>query len=280
MPIATRTVGCNFDFVDHHNFIKNQPQTAPHIFQNTNVAGIVGTIQQISLLADYATEIFQDLQNEVLKTNTHLSKLTARSTVVTSQLPAVQKVLMNKQRQVTDVIPFKHTEAEVETNMLAEATRPPAMQKHYTSQTMNRIPIVKAMDEYLTPEELQAKGSCTTLYSHPNFFFFEWLKLEEAMLEKKQEEKRLKKLERQERRAKLRAEKERKKSLRNSSFSEKKKAVNWRERCVTLLVLMKLYSHCPHLSPSRFISTSITLLNEIHLPHPTTHPSIHYYSLF
>jgi hypothetical protein len=230
MPIATRTVGSNFDFVDHHTFITNEPITPVHIFQNANVAGMVGTIQQISLLAEYATEIFENLQKEVLKTNTQLSKLTVRSTTVSSQLPALQKVLMNKQRHCTETMPFKQSEQDIETNMLAEGTRPIGMQRHYTSAIMNRMPDVKSMDQYLTPEQYEAKGSSTTLYSHPNFFFFEWLKLEEAMMKKKQEEKRLKKIERQERRAKLRAEKERKSSLRNSSMIEKKKGLNWRER--------------------------------------------------
>lgn len=229
MPIATRTVACNFDFVDSHAFITNKPNTSEHIFQNTNVAGIIGTIQQISLLADYATEIFEGLQNEVQKTNSHLSQLSTRSTVVISQLPAVQKMLMDNQRQMTDVTTFKQTEADIETNMLAEATRPQTMQKHYKSDVMNTMPKVKEMDQYLSPEEYEAKGSCTTLYSHPNFFFFEWLKLEEAMLEKKREEKRIKKQERHERRAKLRAERERKSSMR-SSMTEKKKGLNWRER--------------------------------------------------
>lgn len=196
------------------------------------MAAMVGSIQQISLLADYAAEIFDNLQKEALKANSRLADLTIRSTAVTSKLPPVEKVLMSKNRPAIDPVPFKQSEADIETSMLAAGTRPAGMQTHYASDSMNRIPGVQAMDQYLTPEEQEEKGSCTALYSHPNFFFFEWLKLEEATMEKKREEKRLKKLERQERRAKLRAEKDRKSVLRLSSMTEKKKGLNWRERLV------------------------------------------------
>lgn len=229
MPITKRAVPCNFDLVDHNDFVRNKPQTSAHIFQNTHVAGMVGSIQQISLLAEYANDIFKGLQAELLETHKTMSNLTVRTTVISSQLSAVKKEILNENRNATDMIVFKRSEADIETNMLAAPTRPTAMQQHYNSQIMNRIPTVKTMDVYLTREEYETKGSCTTLYSHPNFFFFEWLKLEEAMMTQKKEEKRQRKVERQERRAKLRAEKERKSSIRQSSLY-KKKGLNWRER--------------------------------------------------
>jgi hypothetical protein len=230
MPIAKRTVRCNFDYVDNHTFITNEPQTSFHIFQNSNVASMVGTIQQLSLLADYASEIFQDLQNDFEYTNKRIMNVTTRTRVVTSQLTSVRKEVMSKERHCTDLIPFKQNEADINTKMLAVGTRPHAMQMHYSSQIMIKMPTVKEMDIYLTPEELDVKGSCTTLYSNPNFFLFEWMKLEEAKIAQKSEEKRLRKIERQERRAKLRAERDRKSTIRNSSMSEKKKGLNWRER--------------------------------------------------
>ena len=232
MPIAARTIDCNFGYVDHESYITNGPQTTAHIFQNTNMAGMVGSIQQISLLADYAAEIFNGLSDAVVQTNGKLSKLAIRTTVAASQIPSIRKTLKDKQLQSKECPPFKQNEADIVTFILAAGTRPTTMQQHYESESMNRMPAVTVMDKYLTSDELATKGSCKTQYSHPDFFINEWVKLEEAKMEKKKEEKRLKRLERQERKAKLRAEKERKSSVRNSSLTEKKKGLNWKERCL------------------------------------------------
>lgn len=188
---------------------------------------MVGAIQQIGLLADHATEIFDNLSNFTTRVNNRIADISVRTASVLAQLPEVQKKV-DGVNLLANTAPtaFKQSEATHETQMFTPHTRPPSISARYNS-SMNKIPIVKEMDNYLPSDILEKVGTCSSLYSNPSFFFNEWSRVESERLQQMQDEKEKKKRERAARKAQLKKEREKKSS---QGKPEKKKGLNWRDR--------------------------------------------------
>lgn len=186
---------------------------------------MVGSIHQIAYLADYATEIFDNLQKTTASFHDRICDITARTKTLNSQIPEIHRAVLEKNVSTTLVSVFKQGEVSPETQMLTPTTRPRQISLRY--ELMNKIPAVEKMDQYLSPQDLEIKGKCANLYSNPLFFFNEWVRVENARQQLLQEDKEKKKREKQERKALLKKEKEK----RNTQIKpEKKKGLNWRDR--------------------------------------------------
>jgi len=239
MPIAIRTISNPFECTDHSSYTKDRDGS--HVLQSAHIASMVGSIQQVALLADYATEIFNNLQQYTARLNDRIADISSRANDVCRNLPDVQRIVS----QIDTSAPaphsaFKQSEVSTETQMLTVHTRSQSIKERY-EHGMEKIPNVAEMDHYLTSlseKELSSMGfrvkdsmskvSCTALYSDPSFFLDEWIRVEEERQKIQKAEKDKKKKERQERRAALRLEREKKRSA--QSKPEKKKGLNWRDR--------------------------------------------------
>jgi hypothetical protein len=224
MPVAARVINNPFEHVRHQSYTTGK--TGPLVLQSVNIASMVGSIHQIALLADYAAEIFDNLQKTTANIHDRICDITTRTAVLNSQIPEIHRAVL--ERNVSTLVSgTKKSEVSPETQMLTPITRPRQISLRY--DLMNKIPLVGAMDQYLTPEDLETKGKCANLYSNPLFFFNEWVRVENQRQQEIQEEKEKKKKEKQERKALLKKEREKK---RGTLKPEKKKGLNWRDRFV------------------------------------------------
>jgi hypothetical protein len=222
MPVAARVIANPFEYVNHSAYTAGKPGAV--VLQSVNVASMVGCIQQIALLADYATEIFENLQQTTRTIHNRVCDISNRTVILNNQIPEIQRAVL--ERNVSTLVSSsKKSEVSPETQMLTPITRPRQISLRY--ELMNRIPNVHEMDQFLTLEELEAKGKCANMYSNPLFFFNEWVRVENARQQLIQEEKEKKKREKQERKALLKKEKEKR---RTTLKPEKKKGLNWRDR--------------------------------------------------
>jgi hypothetical protein len=222
MPVAARVIANPFEHVNHTAYTSGKPGGV--VLQSVNVASMVGCIQQIALLADYATEIFENLQQTTRTIHDRVCDISNRTVVLNNQIPEIQRAVL--ERNVSTLVSgSKKSEVSPETQMLTPITRPRQISLRYV--LMNSIPKVDEMDQYLTLEELEAKGKCANMYSNPLFFFNEWVRVENSRQQLIQEEKEKKKREKQERKALLKKEKEKR---RTTLKPEKKKGLNWRDR--------------------------------------------------
>ena len=223
MPVAARVIANPFEYVNHSSYTAGKPGSI--VLQSVNIASMVGCIHQIALLADYATEIFENLQDTTQMIHHRLCDISTRTVTLSLQIPEIQKAVL--ERNISTLVSnSKKSEVSPQTQMLTPITRPRQISLRY--DLMNCIPRVREMDQYLTPEELEIKeGTCAHSYSNPSFFFNEWVRVENARQQLIQDEKEKKKKEKQERKALLKKEKEKR---RTTLKPEKKKGLNWRDR--------------------------------------------------
>ena len=140
----------------------------------------MGALEQIGLLADYATEIFNDIYKFSSRLNDRIGEASARTSSLLAQLPDVQDAYNSKDLHIySSSSMFKQNDQYPETAMLLPSSKPRTLKLHYDSQAMGRIPAVADMDALLPPEELATRGPCANSYSYPGFFMDEWKKAEE-----------------------------------------------------------------------------------------------------
>ena len=104
MTFTKKRIKSNYGYVDVESYFKNAPQSA-HTFNVTSVSGMMGNFHQISLLAEYATEIFQCISEEISSTNVKLSTMTDRVTDVANLVSSSQQ----QQHDEPHVAPSKET---------------------------------------------------------------------------------------------------------------------------------------------------------------------------
>lgn len=263
MPVAARVISNPFEYVPHASYTAGKPGSI--VLQSVNIASMVGCIHQIALLADYATEIFDNLQNSTSTIHDRICDITHRTGVLNNQIPEIYRAVL--ERNVSTLVSgTKKSEVSPATQMLTPLTRPRQISLCY--ETMNKIPKVDQMDQYLTIEELETKGKCANLYSNPLFFFNEWVRVENARQQLIQEEKEKKKREKQERKALLKKEREKRRS---TIKPEKKKGLNWRDRYLNANVNVSQGNESTKKSPvvvqiepeEEFRPSRRTMLNEI-----------------
>lgn len=150
-----------------------------HIFRLISFCSLVGALEQIGLLADYATEIFNDIYKFSCRLNDRIGEASTRTSSLLKQLPDVKEQLNSKDLNIYSTVSmFKQGEQYPETAMLLPTSKPRTLQLYYDSPAMGRIPAVSEMDALLPPEELASRGPCANSYSYPGFFLDEWKKAE------------------------------------------------------------------------------------------------------
>jgi WAS family protein 2 len=231
------------------------------IFQNYFFCyffSMIGTLKQLGYLADYATEIFDDLSKFSLRLNNRITDISTRTSKVISQLADVERIVTNQNEfaSADHVAIMKQVDQIPDQQMLNFDSMPNALKTIYTSNHIKKIPKVHEMDIYLTAEELAKSGPSVTRYSYPQFFINEWTREEEERQAKQREENVKRKKERGERRQKEKAEKQKAKT---AVKSEKKKGLNWKDRFVSLHNYYITYCYiCHNLSVYRFSGTTPT----------------------
>lgn len=195
---------------------------------------VVGSLQQLIHLTDYANDIFQELAEFSTELNTRLTNVSRRASNLTNKLSDFNGRVVSLQTlgNTTDM-PLERTDVKTRlTGFITKDTIPKGMTARYNAPEQRQVPGFNILDQFLTQEELQAMGgTCNAKFSNPKFFLIEWTKKQDRMLDELQQERDQRKNER-----KMRKKQQQQLAGTTATASSgiarvnKKSSLNWRDR--------------------------------------------------
>jgi hypothetical protein len=159
------------------------------------MSNMLGLLHQLAELSEYATEVFDGLLTNVISTGERCSAISARVEAMDEQLPEFEAAMLQvppraiysnsqgSQFKRADQAPMSLLEAKTAPEPLMarrlQAAAPP--QLHVMDELKLSAPAAATSTEPAQPLE------CLKGYSHPGFFFEQWLLMEEERQRKEAE---------------------------------------------------------------------------------------------
>jgi hypothetical protein len=167
------------------------------------VSNMLGLLQQLAELSEYATEVFNGLLVTAGETGDRVGALSTRLETMEQALPEFETALLQVPARTVysqgraiefrrpDSLPASLLRPETAPEPLARrrlaATAPPQLQLMDDLKLVAVVALKDAAASRAPPTALE----CLKGYSHPGFFFEQWLLMEEERARKKAEERRL-----------------------------------------------------------------------------------------
>eukprot|EP01036_Dinobryon_divergens_P038032 gene38032-49851_t len=187
---------------------------------------MVGCLEQLGELSDYAAALFTDILDSTDKINDRVKSISKRTNNLSLKLPEVHSLLCSEAfRMSNGATGQKNSDQIPKSRLLVRESMPASLAAVYNAPSMIQAPPVHIMDSLLTDDELQQFGRCSKKYSNPEYFREEWIKTQQEEDRKLAEIRLNRRREREERRKE-------KLLKRQDSKCEKKKGLNWRNRYV------------------------------------------------
>jgi hypothetical protein len=203
MPLQNRRIENRIAFADTALFEEGPKEC---FLQNVGFATKVGAIAQLSVLAEYANEIFSNTLEET-------KAITDRVGSAFERVERIEVLLERREKAAIASICHDNRdplEDKLDTRLditerLSEQPRffqtngsiSNALQARYS--VINRPPDVQLLAEYMNEAQLKRDGNMLKLYSDPTFFFHTWEAMEEKRLFELKMEKELRKADRKQR---------------------------------------------------------------------------------
>ncbi|OQR97848.1 hypothetical protein ACHHYP_09844 [Achlya hypogyna] len=178
MPVAGRLVPPRHELASR---VRPSRATAAEAMNQAHAASVTGILNQLSHVAAYANEVFEEIAAEAKRTSSRVLALGERvDALLADRLPAAD--LADNNAVVDEPIRF------------SRKTLPQTFRELYDA--CEKPPELDALDVY------SKDGECRKKYSHPEYFLEEWLARETAKQEKALEEKTTRRKLKKEHRAK------------------------------------------------------------------------------
>ena len=140
---------------------------------------MVGTISQLGLLSEYASEIFSDIVSSTDQINDRILNISKRSNIITSRLSEIEQLMRSDNfRMATGATGSRTSEQNPHSHFLTKATMPAHLAALYNHESVAIVSPVHEIDRLLTDEELAKFGPCAKKYSYPDYFLEEWLQVQ------------------------------------------------------------------------------------------------------
>ncbi|KAH9298612.1 hypothetical protein KI387_030294 [Taxus chinensis] len=155
---------------------KNEPDV---LLEGVAMAGLVGIVRQLGDLAQFATEIFHDLYEEIMATAARGHELMIRVQLLEAKIPSVEKALVAgaNQLHVAHTIGGDwHASIRTDQNHLTQSDLPCFMRTSY--KECRGPPRFSILDKF----DVGGAGACLKRYTDPSFF-----KTERASSQRKSE---------------------------------------------------------------------------------------------
>eukprot|EP00636_Phaeomonas_parva_P003861 CAMPEP_0118864620 /NCGR_PEP_ID=MMETSP1163-20130328/9141_1 /TAXON_ID=124430 /ORGANISM="Phaeomonas parva, Strain CCMP2877" /LENGTH=263 /DNA_ID=CAMNT_0006798767 /DNA_START=148 /DNA_END=936 /DNA_ORIENTATION=+ len=226
MPIVKRGIAHPLAYPDPALYEQSPPDM---ILQNIDMASFSGAMQQLGILASYATEMFQDLYDIANEQSKRLVRASEKTSSILARLEEVEGVVSSNTQMLgtvggTDVA--VREPVEVASGLFNKEAMPSAIKSRYVNEAVQRAPPLDTVDEIVLPETRVEWGPCAARFSNPKFFFEEFLQAEEERQRLIKEEKAKR---RKERKARKEAQRRRLAEEKVAQAPTKKKGLNWRE---------------------------------------------------
>ncbi|KAI3741650.1 hypothetical protein L1987_59324 [Smallanthus sonchifolius] len=159
------------------------------VLDGVAVAGLVGLLRQLGDLAEFASEIFHGLQEQVLITSSRSHKLVERVHHIESALPPLEKAILGQRSHLHFAYTAGskwHTRLGTEQNHFIYSDLPCCIMDSY--ENCHDPPRLHNLDKY----DMGGPGSCFRRYSDPTYFKRSSAGLYEAHLQSIHREKKKK----------------------------------------------------------------------------------------
>lgn len=137
------------------------------ILDGLAVAGLVGVLRQLGDLAEFAAEIFHDLQEQVVTTASRSHKIMTRVKHMEQALPHIENVVFSQ----TEHIHFAYTTGsdwhpnhQIKENLFVSGDLPPFIMDSF--EECRDPPSLHLLDKF----DIGGPGACLKRYSDPSFF--------------------------------------------------------------------------------------------------------------
>ncbi|MCL7023244.1 hypothetical protein MKW94_017927 [Papaver nudicaule] len=137
------------------------------ILEGLTVAGLVGILRQLGDLAEFASEIFHDLQEEVMETAARSHKMIARVNKLEESIPPIEKAILAQKSHIhfayIDGIEW-HPKIQTRKNQIVYSYLPRFIMDTY--EECRDPPDFHVLDKF----DKGGPGSCVRRYSDPSYF--------------------------------------------------------------------------------------------------------------
>lgn len=266
MPLVTKEIEPCLNLTNSGILLFDSPTD---VLQSVNVANAIGSLQQLGLLADYAIASLGDILNSTNHLNDRINNISARTTRLVSKLSNVDKKINSSEFQMlTGNIASRISDQKPDTRQLLKDSMPNELRVRYLGSEVSMPPALEQMDVLIPLDELtKMGGSCSKLYSDPEFFLAEWIREKNEEETKLFESKLNRKKERRERR-------QQRVMAKSESNTDVKKELNWRNRYGTDVFDNPMHNNSR--SPMQLLSESPKVAVRLSLRHsaPRTEETI------
>lgn len=152
----------------HSELYKEAERDDPKaLLQGVAVAGLVGILRQLGDLAEFASEVFHGLQEEVTNTSSRSRKMMVRVQRIEAALPSLENSMLSQKSHLHFAYTSGsvwHPRLQVEKNHLIRSDLPQFIMDSY--EECSDPPRFHVLDKF----DSGGPGSCLKRYSDPTFF--------------------------------------------------------------------------------------------------------------
>ncbi|ONK80091.1 uncharacterized protein A4U43_C01F13800 [Asparagus officinalis] len=193
MPLVRLQVRNEYGLGDPALYRVSPREDPKAILDGVAVAGLIGILRQLGDLAEFASDIFHELREQVMTTSSRGRKLLARVKQLEMELPNVESVVQGQRSYVHfSYEPGSdwHADLKIKKSHLLSSDLPQFMMDSY--EECREPPRLYLLDKFDTA----GTGACLKRYSDPAYFKREWDTLELKKAEKVQRQRKAQKIKR------------------------------------------------------------------------------------
>ncbi|XP_058100796.1 SCAR-like protein 2 isoform X2 [Magnolia sinica] len=187
MPLIRFQVRNEFGLGDPKLYGEADSEDPRAILDGVAVSGLIGILRQLGDLAEFAAEVFHDIEEQVTATVARSHKMITRVQRIEAALPSLEKAVMAQTSHIhfAYIAGFGwHPDIQTEQNHLTQSDLPRFIMDSY--EECRDPPRLFLLDKF----DHSGAGTCLKRYSDPSFFKTAWTNSALMKIEKVQQEKK------------------------------------------------------------------------------------------